>query len=83
MSEIKFDPTDLKGMICLMDTYGDSKTMYPGTNENGETVHISIFHEHIVVSTMQKNGWVRVNTYYKDGTSEETFDGKWEEHERL
>ena len=74
---IKFDPTDLNGMISLMDDYGDSTTMYPGTNEDGEDIHISIYHDRIVVSTMQENGWNRINTYWRDGTREETFDGKW------
>ena len=75
--QIRFDPTDLEGMIAIMDEHGDSKTMYPGTNENGEDVFISIFPERIVVSTMQSNGWNRINTYYRDGSSDETFDGKW------
>ena len=75
--EIRFDPNDLEGMVALMDTYGDSTTMYPGTNDNGETVHISIYNERIVVSTMQDNGWSRINTYWRDSTREETFDGKW------
>ncbi len=78
MSKIMFDPMDLKGMIQLMKTHGDSSTMYPGVNEIGETVYISIFPERIVVSTMQKNSWVRINTYHKDGSREEIFDGKWE-----
>lgn len=75
--EIKFNPADHKGMIRLMDDYGDSNTMYPGTNEDGESVNISIYHDRIVVVTMQDNGWNRVNTYWRDGTREETFDGKW------
>ncbi len=76
IKEIHFDPNDLKGKITLMDTYGDSTTMYPGTNENGETVHISIYHERIVVSTMQDNGWNRINTYWRDGTRKEIFGRK-------
>lgn len=75
--QIKFDPTDLKGMIAIMDTHGDSDTMYPGKNDNGEDVFISIYHDRIVVSTMQDNGWNRINTYYRDGSRDETFDGKW------
>lgn len=75
--QILFDPADQNGMIALMDAYGDSTSMYPGTNENGEDINISIFHEKIVVSTMQENGWNRINTYWRDGTREETFDGKW------
>lgn len=74
----EFDPFDLRGMCKLMDEYGDSDTMFSGTNENGEDVRFSIFHEKIVVVTNQHNGWVRKNIYWRDGTREELFDGKWE-----
>lgn len=76
VSTIRLDPTDLNSMITLMDTYGDSNTLYPGTNENGETVHISIFHEKIVVVTFQTNRWIRKNVYWRDGTREELFEGR-------
>ena len=59
--------------------YGDSKTMYPGVNENGEKIHISIAHESIVVMTFQSNGWMRKNVYHRDGTREELFEGRWKE----
>ena len=59
-----------------MDAYGDSKTMYPGMNENGETVWISIFKDMIVVLTSQSNGWNRKNIYYRDGSREELFEGR-------
>jgi hypothetical protein len=74
---IKFDPFDQDALCALMDEHGDSETMKFGENENGEAIHVSIFFDHICVSTMQENGWVRVNTYWRDGTREETFDGKW------
>lgn len=32
---IRLDPTDLKGMIELMDKYGDSNTLYPSENDEG------------------------------------------------
>ena len=38
---IRLDPTDLEGMIELMDKYGDSQTsqtLYPGENDEGELV---------------------------------------------
>ena len=56
MNQIYFDPTDQASMNMLMDEHGDSKTMYPGTNEYGEDVYISIFHDKIVTSTTQSNG---------------------------
>lgn len=74
--QIHFNPHSLEDMIALMDAYGDSTTMYPGVNENGETVHISIFKDKIVVLTFQKNGWHRKNIYHRDGTREELFEGR-------
>ena len=73
---IYLDPTDFGSMLTLMDTYGDSDTLYPGTNEEGETVHISIFHDKIVTVTFQKNRWIRKNIYWRDGTREELFEGR-------
>lgn len=50
-----------------------------GTNENGEDILIDVTDTFVVVTTFQNNHWIRVNTYYIDGTVDETFDGKWEE----
>lgn len=74
MNQINLDPTDQESMNRLMDEHGDSKTMYPGINEDGEDVYISIFHDKIVTSTTQSNGWIRKNIYWRDGTREETFE---------
>ena len=74
---IQFDPTDLDGMLALMDEYGESETLFAGENEDGERTDISIFKEKIMCSTMQQNGWVRRNIYWRDGTREEFYDGRW------
>lgn len=73
MQQIYVDPTDQKSLVDLMDQYGDSTTMYPGTNEEGEDVYISIFPDKVVTSTFQHNGWTRKNIYYRDGTREELY----------
>ena len=74
--KIRFDPSDVKAMCELMDRYGLQEYLNIGHNVNGEVVHISIFTDVIVVVTFQKNGWTRKNVYYRDGSSDETFDGK-------
>lgn len=62
----------------LMDMYGDSKTMYSGVNAEGEEVWVSIAKDSIVVTTNQKNGWVRKNFYDEEGfAAGETFEGRW------
>ena len=63
-----------EAMNALMDEHGRSRTMYPGTNEHGESVYISIFDDKIVTMTSQTNGWSRKNIYYRDGSREETFE---------
>ena len=64
----------------LMRDFGESETAYSGVNADGEDVLLSIFSDHITVSTNQHNGWVRVNYYDADGYAEgETFEGRWAE----
>jgi len=74
MKQIHFDPTNQEAMNALMDEHGKSKTMYPDTNEHGESMYISIFENKIVTMTSQINGWMRKNIYYRDGSREETFE---------
>lgn len=76
---IHIDPSDLKGLEALMDQYGDSQGLTLGTNENGEDVTISIFHDKIVTETYQSNGWIRQNVYHRDSSREELFKGKWKD----
>ena len=64
----------------LMREFGESETAYSGVNADGENVLLSIFSDRIIVSTNQRNGWVRVNFYDADGYAEgETFKGRWAE----
>jgi hypothetical protein len=76
-NHITFDPTSLKSMIALMDEHGNSDTLYPGRNEYGERTTLSISHDSITCVTYQENHWVRMNIYWRDGTKEELYDGKW------
>ena len=76
--KIYFDPSDRIGMLDLMAQYGDSEEMMFGDNEHGEAVQLSIFSDQIVLVTMQHNGWVRKNIYYKDSDEyEEIYEGRW------
>lgn len=76
--KIEFDPTDRIGMLNLMAQYGESEEMMFGENEQGETTQISIFPDHIVLVTMQHNGWVRKNIYYRDSyDTEELYECRW------
>ena len=64
----------------LMREFGESQTAYSGVNADGEDVLLTIFTDHITVSTNQHNGWGRENFYAADGFAEgETFKGRWAE----
>ena len=45
-----------------------------GTNDNGETVVVSIDKECACIRTLQNNKWSRINIYHKDGTVEELYE---------
>lgn len=75
--QIKFDTSDPAGMVALMDKYGDAKAPFFGENTEGERTAISIFPDRIACEVYQKNGWVMVATFWRDGTTEETYTGRW------
>ena len=58
----------------LVKKHGYIDTAKCGINEDGEDVIVSIDEESACVRTLQKNGWMRINIYYPDGTSEELFE---------
>lgn len=74
---IALDPANQAGLVRIMDEHADDEGIHVGVNENGETVHMSVFHDRIAVVTFQANGWTRKNVYWRDGTREELFEGKW------
>lgn len=76
--KVLFNPKDLRAMCELMDKYGDIGTLFPGVNTEGESTNLSIFPDKIVCVTYQHNGWVRKNTYWRDGSWEEVFVSRWE-----
>lgn len=69
--------SDINDVIRITELYGDSEFPFFGENQSGENIAVSVFRDRIVVNTEQSNGFVRVNTYWKDGLIEEMFDGKW------
>lgn len=71
--KVIFNPQSYNEVIALMDNYGDSENLFFGENENGESITLDISHDKVTVSTLQKNGWERVNVYHRDGSTEETY----------
>lgn len=65
----------------LMKEYSDCRG-FQGTNEDGEEVFVSINPDSIVVTTFQKNGWMRDNYYNAEGYPDgEAYTGKWNKPE--
>ena len=56
----------------LVQRYGYVESQV-GVNEDGEAVIVTIDETNACLRTMQKNGWMRINIYYPDGMSEESY----------
>lgn len=73
MEDFTIDPEDYECLVSLMDRHEEFEQMLLGENGNGEVVCINIYDDKISTATIQKNGWIRTNTYWRDGTTEEHF----------
>lgn len=73
IEKITFDPTDLYAMRKLMREQSRD-TPYCGENEQGERIILGIRPDLITLTTYQSNRWIRTNTYWADGSSEETYE---------
>ena len=80
-NELTRNFSDINVRRELIRKYGGHPLPFSGINENGENVLVSIDKERgIVVRCFQQNGWVRVNTYDKDGLQiAEAYEGRWKE----
>ena len=65
--------TEIHAMVREAEAKGKSLPL-SGENENGETVIVEGNAECYILTTMQKNNWCRVNEYYPDGTTTETYE---------
>lgn len=74
---IHFDPRNQEGLCRLMDSADGSLKLLKGINDCGEEINMMIQSDKVVVDTFQENGWIRRNTYWRDWSQEETFEGKW------
>lgn len=48
--------------------------LFTSVNEHGENMIIDISKDFLEISTIQSNGWTRVNIFHKDKTVEEYFE---------
>lgn len=48
--------------------------IFMSINELEEDIVVDVSKKALKISTIQKNGWIRVNIYYKDGTTEEYYE---------
>ena len=53
--------------------YGNNSFPIVGENGIGESTIIEKGKDFYTVSTCQRNGWIHVETYHKDGTVEEEY----------
>ena len=73
---VRFGEIEVRKQIMI--EYGDSNTMFVGTNTDGELVMTSVYKDKIIVKTLQNNGWIRTDHYDDDGCYEaEIYEGRW------
>lgn len=58
----------------LIKKYGAKGQFITGKNEDGESIIITICFDRIVTKTLQKNNWMRINTYWADGNIDENYE---------
>ena len=61
----------------MLNEFYDGKTelgLYTSTNENNEQIIVEITNEYLKTSVFQGNGWIRINIYHKDHTTEELYE---------
>lgn len=73
---ITIDPTDYDSIIEVMDS--NAGMSGNGKNEEGEDIMVEVETDYVCVTTFQHNHWIRLNYYWRDGTTEEVYDGKWD-----
>lgn len=73
MNALNFNLENHKVIVSIMDDYGKTGLLITGKNAEGENVTLLVSNDIITTETAQSNGWIRVNTYHRDGTREETY----------
>lgn len=70
---LEFNPNNFKSIKNAYNLLKDINTAMFGVNENGETISISANNLSLTLKTFQYNNWIRIQTYYTDGTIEEFY----------
>lgn len=74
MAIFKLDPSDAEGMCRIMDEFCNEPCPFSGTDEEGNSVLISVNKDNITVQTFQKNDWIRTNIFNRTGENEELYE---------
>ena len=73
MENIDFS-SDYNTIKNLIKKYGEKGLFATGKNEDGESIIITIYSDRVVTKTLQKNNWMRVNTYWADSNIDEIYE---------
>ena len=74
---VTIDFDDVHQLKYLMNRYYEYPDVLVGENSEGESIEVYIHKFDVELWTSQKDGWLRLNTYYYDGTFSEFFEGRW------
>ena len=75
MENIYFS-SDYDTIKDLIKKYGAKGQIITDINLDGESIIITICFDRIVTKTLQKNNWMRINTYWADGNIDENYE-RW------
>lgn len=73
MENIYFS-SDYDTINKLIKKYGAKGLFTTGENDEGESIIITIYSDRVVTKTLQKNNWMRINTYWEDGNIDEIYE---------
>lgn len=75
---LQIDFGDPNSIVDAMKKFGDSRSPYSGSNDEGETILVHIGPTDLILETFQSNGWVRKDFFNEYGELEgQTYDGRW------
>lgn len=71
---LRLDTSDIASIERLISEFEEYPTMLEGEDEDGCKTSVWVYHDRVEVRTMQRNGWMRINIYWRDDwTCEELY----------
>ena len=66
----------MKSFQEIIDNFKNNELeigIYTSKNQDGQNLLVEVMGDCLKITTMQDNGWARINEYYRDGTTTESY----------